>query len=462
MFATRDQENVAFCQRQGALKSQQGQTKTPGPGFSKTPLKVPLNDENTSRLVAAKHGENGKRAIAATPMIGTQSRAILGDKTTNAKAKGLQSVNFKTNTTKPGENSHTRLQRTQQQNTARRARQQAQAETRKLQIHDEEAGQLRDEDVEYCPPNPKDLPYESDVFPAGIITFDPLKPENCMRGYYRYYHSKKQDVEEENVCDVSAIEKEISAQIEGMLGELGKEEREPQARGAKGQDRANPSHTTSTVQKRLVRKPLSTGISRNAAKALSVDDTTKTRQRRAASTSQAQNSTHKRSASTAIPGLRTARPASAQRSAMPQRPAAAIEATSRSTIGFNRGRATASLLAKEKDASRTGSSSSVSTSTSRRPLSRPDSAPGHPSRRQLARPDTVLSKNSDNSDKTITPARYAQEQDSTVAAAESEDQQWKARVHFLSLFEPGQMSDADDFQLRFDDSDNESFQLPEE
>jgi len=71
MFAARDQENVAFRQRQGAaLKSQQGQTKTPGPGFSKTPLKVPLNDENTARLLTAKAGKNGERAIAATPMVG--------------------------------------------------------------------------------------------------------------------------------------------------------------------------------------------------------------------------------------------------------------------------------------------------------------------------------------------------------------------------------------------------------
>jgi hypothetical protein len=71
MFATRDQENVAFRQRQGAaLKSQQGQTKTPGPGFSKTPLKVPLNDENTTRLLTAKPGKNGEKPVTATPMVG--------------------------------------------------------------------------------------------------------------------------------------------------------------------------------------------------------------------------------------------------------------------------------------------------------------------------------------------------------------------------------------------------------
>jgi hypothetical protein len=341
------------------------------------------------------------------------------------------------------ENSQAKLQRTQHKNTVRRARNQAQAETQKLQVHAEETGQLSDSDVEYCPPRPKDLPYDSDVFPDGVITFDPLKPENRMRGYHRYYHSSRSEREKPSKCNAASIESEVKAQIEGILAELESDESELKAAvAAKKHDPIKTSNTTWIAQKPPTRKPLSTVTSRNAAKALSIDDTTKSWQRRAAAASQVQKPAHKKSVSTALPGYRTTRPTSAQRSSIPKKPAAALEATSRSTIGFNKGRATASLLAKESDSSRVRCSSSMS---------------AYASRSKVSRSGTVLSKDSDNSDRTITPARYAQERDS----AADEDEQWKARVHFLSIFESGENSDAEDDKLCFHDSDNETFELLE-
>jgi len=346
-------------------------------------------------------------------------------------------------TVKQFENSQAKLQRTQHKNTVRRAKNQAQAETQKLQVHAEETGQLSDEEVEYCPPKPKDLPYDSDVFPDGVITFDPLKPENRMRGYYRYYHSSKSEMEEPSKCNAATIENEVKAQVEEILAELENEEAGLGAAVAvKKQDPVNTSNTTLTAQRPPTRKPFSTVTSRNAAKALSIDDTTKSWQRKAATASQVQKAVHKKSASTILPGCRTTGPTSAQRSSIPKKSAAVLEATSRSTIGFNKGRATASMLTKGSDSSRIRCSSSMS---------------AHASRSKVPRSDTVLSKDSDNSDKTITPARYAQERDS----AADEDEQWKARVHFLSIFESGENSDAEDDKLRFHDSDNETFELLE-
>lgn len=54
MFAAHDQENlVSIHQTVATTKQQQSartlQPKTPGTWYPKTPLKVPLNDENTTR-----------------------------------------------------------------------------------------------------------------------------------------------------------------------------------------------------------------------------------------------------------------------------------------------------------------------------------------------------------------------------------------------------------------------------
>lgn len=55
LAAHHDQENL-FTHQAGASK-QQLQAKTPGARFPKTPLKVPLNDENTN------HGFGGKSVL---------------------------------------------------------------------------------------------------------------------------------------------------------------------------------------------------------------------------------------------------------------------------------------------------------------------------------------------------------------------------------------------------------------
>lgn len=44
--------------------------------------------------------------------------------------------------------------------------------------------------MEYAPPKPKDLPYESEDFPRGCLNYDVIKPGNLMRGIYDTYHNQ--------------------------------------------------------------------------------------------------------------------------------------------------------------------------------------------------------------------------------------------------------------------------------
>jgi len=50
MLAARDQENRLFAHQAGAKQL----PKTPGARFPKTPLKIPLNDENAARALGGK------------------------------------------------------------------------------------------------------------------------------------------------------------------------------------------------------------------------------------------------------------------------------------------------------------------------------------------------------------------------------------------------------------------------
>lgn len=66
LAAHHDQENLAFSHQAGAAAKQQQsqgirnlQPKTPGARYPKTPLKIPLNDEN------ATHGLGGKSVLRA-------------------------------------------------------------------------------------------------------------------------------------------------------------------------------------------------------------------------------------------------------------------------------------------------------------------------------------------------------------------------------------------------------------
>lgn len=199
MLAARDQENLVHGHQQVAAAKPLNQTvrslqpKTPGTRYPKTPLKVPLHDENSlsgfggkpgggngmENLGTSKMGSTLDKNAFVTPM-GPRTRAPLGMKTTNAKAKAFQ--------TPGGLAPEKEFERFQAPKTSvRRPKKVTHADAVKLQIHGDESP-LAERDVEYAPPKPKDLPYESDVFPDGCLNYDIIKPENMMRGMHQAYH----------------------------------------------------------------------------------------------------------------------------------------------------------------------------------------------------------------------------------------------------------------------------------
>ncbi|KAI1319875.1 hypothetical protein F5Y16DRAFT_405803 [Xylariaceae sp. FL0255] len=468
MLAARDQENLTFSHQHGAaIKQQQGHAKTPGARYPKTPLKVPLNDENgTLAKGGAKNllTRGNENAMTAKKLKGTEkstnfmtpaeargARAVLGDKTTNAKARGLQSVNVKS-AVREIEKSQAKLQK-----TVSRKRPNEAEPTQKLQVHVEEASEAQvekedDNQVEYCPPRPKDIPYESDVFPEGHISFDALKPENLFKGYYRHYFNP---VDENGV---SLATKELAEKTKKVIEEGDRKIREDiknmdwglsDELGTGAENVKAVTNTKGTLRNARIgptaRRPLSSIRSRHAANALSMDDTTKSLQRTALPTktpelNRSRPITHKKPASVAVPSLRTAPRPLQQSSAIPKKSPAGLEANSRTTIGYNKGRATASALHSKT------STTTTSTGTIRQPTIKTPAPRQGPSTSTFKRSDTTLSN---ASDKTITPARFARNQ----KAAEAEDQAWKECVPFLSIFNPEDyLIDSDD-QVEEEDDD---------
>jgi hypothetical protein len=114
--------------------------------------------------------------------LGPRTRAPLGMKTTNAKAKAFQ--------TPSGPAPEKEVEKTQAPKTsARRPKKVTHGDTVKLQVHDDE-GPLAEREVEYAPPKPEDLPYDSEDFPRNCLNYDVLKPGNLMRGFYNTYHNQ--------------------------------------------------------------------------------------------------------------------------------------------------------------------------------------------------------------------------------------------------------------------------------
>ncbi|KAI8965666.1 hypothetical protein F5Y11DRAFT_344265 [Daldinia sp. FL1419] len=313
MLAARDQENLAFSHQNGAaLKQQQGQVKrqlqpkTPGARYANTPIKVPLNDENgaggaksilggrsrgNENALTSKGGKSVNRANLATPS-GPRSRAPLGDKTTNAKAKGSQTVNAKSQGKAPG--------------TIRPKQKQPQAELQKLVVHTE-TDPLSEEEIEYCPPKPKDLPYESDVFPDGALKFDALKPENLFKGYYDYYFNPvdesgvslaDKELEERNRKAMEECDRRIQEEIDSIEWGV-KEEPEPTKKAS-----SVPVRAPLGVKRTAMNRAPSTIRSKKAAEARSMDDTTKLLQRKVSRSVEVSRIPAKKTTTLPIPSFR--------------------------------------------------------------------------------------------------------------------------------------------------------------
>ncbi|KAL2025011.1 hypothetical protein VTK56DRAFT_13 [Thermocarpiscus australiensis] len=448
LAAHHDQENL-FAHQAGASK-QQLQAKTPGARFPKTPLKVPLNDENANYGLGGKSvlrtkgnnenvatvgkggnglGKSGKQAMI-TPAEPRTARAPLGNKTTNAKARGTQHTpgvkqivrDFEKTTIKPA--------------TTLRPKQAApQVEPSKLEVHADKDQPDEEEEIEYAPPKPKDIPYESDVFPDGVLTFEGLKPENLFKGYYQYYFNPvdedgktrlEREIEEQQQRSFQRGEEQIRRDMEEFDWSIGdvpeskdlfKKKSDTAATAAPGKKAARPA----------LKQP-STIASRKAAATLAMDakplgsSRVKPNQNTGATTT-----TKAPSRGFLLPKRKPAQPA--PQPTGPARERAVAVAASRSTLGYSKGRSASSAVQQGK------ASASQQTQAA-------------PKTRTLMRSASTASS---GSEATITPARFAQS-----------SKEWK-KPEFLSIFDVDDDDDDDDGNLGggvppFDDSDDD-FQL---
>ncbi|KAL8363287.1 hypothetical protein RB601_009183 [Gaeumannomyces tritici] len=450
ILAARDQENLAFSrQTVAAAKNQANMSKTPGALYPKTPLKVPLNDENTTTVFGkgmlgnqSKHGNENIRtvgkgkAVLATPLEPRTGRAPLGNKTTNAKARTGQLQGVKSIVKE--------FEKSQAPGTVSRQprARSPKTESAKLEIHTDATDPLAVPEIEYAPPKPRDLPYESDVFPDGVLTLDGLKPENRLKGFYNYYHnpvdangvSRKERQFAE--AQKKALE-EAEARIRKDLDEFDWSVGDVPGSRSKRTVSTNVGTRTATSTVKAMRIPPrapSAAASRAAVQSLSIAP-------RTAMAPKINNgrTLAKPSKPFGLPIRKAAQPMSAGPRAAPAESAAPV---SRTTLGYTKGRTASSMLKTRPDRA-TGPSPPPAPSSS--------SNVGPVPRSGLVRSASTTSTASDS---TITPARFAQSQ----ARKEADDER---RLEFLSIFEAeedddGHLGGSADFNL---DDDMDDFKM---
>ncbi|SPQ21593.1 865b6a4c-fd55-40fe-b9bb-e937a836b930 [Thermothielavioides terrestris] len=423
LAAHHDQENV-YTHQAGASK-QQLQAKTPGARYPKTPLRIPLKDENAHHGFGGKTkgnnennltigkgtaglGKSGKPAMV-TPAEPRTARAPLGNKTTNAKARATQQT--------PGVKSIIReFERTSVKptTTLRPKHAPPQIEATKFEVHTDK-DPLEEEEIEYAPPRPKDIPYESDVFPDGVLTFEGLKPENLFKGYYQYYYNRvdeegktamERKMEERQKRSFARGEEQIRKDMDEFDWSIGDI---PESKDAfKKQSTATPTAMAAAGKKAshpTARQP-STIASRKAASALAtLSKPSGTAQPKPVGT------TGPAANKPASKGFLLPKRKPAQQVTQPNAPARertnALLA-SRSTLGYNKGRSVSSVVHGSKV-----------DSASRQPQIAPKP-------RALMRSASTAST---SSEATITPARFAQS-----------SSEWK-KPDFLSIFDADEEED---------------------
>uniref|UniRef100_L2GE33 Uncharacterized protein n=1 Tax=Colletotrichum fructicola (strain Nara gc5) TaxID=1213859 RepID=L2GE33_COLFN len=320
MLSIRDENavNAAQAARLAPGKSQMA-PKTPGARYPKTPLKIPLNDENAvnagKSVLAPKSNANGpiqgtaKKQNLVTPSE-TRARAPLGNKTTNAKAKSTQNTGVK-DIVKDFEKTQTKP------TTTKKLKQRSPgAAPLKLEVRNDQAGPADEPDVEYAPPPAKDLPYQSDII-EGDLTFEGLKPENLLKGYYNHFYNPMGE------DGVRLQDRQQQQKLKKALKET--------------DDRRLPPNPA-VAKKTVGGKYPPTIASRRAASALSMATGSTIKQRKPVEPT----TTARRPLSSIIPRTRPARAALASKSSNAE--SAVGEAASRSTIGYNKGRSASSFV----------------------------------------------------------------------------------------------------------------------
>lgn len=372
-------------------------------------------------------------------------RPVLGNKTTNAKARLIQPTASKT----PAARELDGRSQLRPTTTSRPKSSAPKADSSKLQILLDNTDPLSG-DVDTNPAPPPEQPYESDVFPAGALTFDAARPENRMKGYYGYYHNRRDEngmtrVDREMKAKQERRFREADARIRRDMDEvtwdLGLE-------SPKKQSILAPQDVNNTVVRpgATSKTAPSTLNARRAASALGMvpkPSTATVTQRRPLSSAKPAGSdrslpsfmqptkARQQPTSTATSILASRPKAATAASASSSSSTAAGVAASRSTLGYTKGRSASSVL------------------YSRRQPEVPAAV------RSLARSESTAS------DRTITPASYTRDT-------------MEAKPDFVSIFDvPLEEDDADLFgpagdealfgdeeSLRsLDDDEEEAFRL---
>ncbi|KAK1968436.1 hypothetical protein LY78DRAFT_631910 [Colletotrichum sublineola] len=344
MLALRD-ENAVNAAQAARLAPGKGQLapRTPGARYPKTPLKIPLNDENApggaKTALAPKSIGNIQGTVKKQNLVTpseTRARAPLGNKTTNAKARSTQHAGGKD------------LEKTQTKPTTTKKLKQRSPGVGppKLEVRNDQHGVAEEPDVEYAPAPAKDLPYESDVFPDGVLTFEGLKPENMFKGYYNHFYNplgedgvRLQDRKhKENLKKaLKESDERILRDIRGMDWSVSDvPETAAFAQGKAPAPAPNPAVTRRVVGGAPKYPPTIT--SRRAASALSMATSSAIQQKRTVE----QKPTARRPISALLPRTRPAAGAIAPKSTAAE--SAVGEAASRNTLGYRKGRTASSVI----------------------------------------------------------------------------------------------------------------------
>jgi hypothetical protein len=367
------------------------------------------------------------------------TRAPLGNKTTNAKARTGQVTGVKDIVNK--------FEKTQAKPTTTKPLRHGPInfESSKLGVHVDKMDPLgQEEDIEYAPSGPKDIPYESDIIPAGALTFEGLKPENILKGYYNHYFNpvdedgvpiQEREMEERRQRDFKKLDEQVRKDMDEFDWSIGDV---PETKTVKQKGKApttvpESGEDTFRANKRpgarVLPKQPPTIAARKAASALALAP------KPTNTLPNARNLNNKPAPPRVFNGPNCLLPLKhkAQRPAVTRESStdrATALAASRSTLGYSKGRCTSSVI-----------------QGSIRPKT-----PAGPTRRTLTR---SVSTASNGSDCTITPARYAQ-------VSKTENNETLRRLEFLSIFDgeeddgnlggsglPADDGTDDDFQLNF-------------
>lgn len=214
-----------------------------------------------------------------------------------------------------------------------------------MEVHGDESP-LTERDVEYCPPKPVELPFDSEDFPDGCLDYSLLKPENMMRDIYQSYYKpmmKKQGAREEKASQ-EAYERAVKEHDESLKAMMEEEWTvgdvpETFRHMRKKQTQAEPTVQTTKQPAEHTKKPIAmaskgpaTITSRKAASALAVPS----------KAAPLPPKTSKPAPKTSLI-YRPKPPAPLPSNASTMRHSAAT-AASKSTIGYTKGRSTSGAL----------------------------------------------------------------------------------------------------------------------